>query len=149
MFTSYPLPHEGCARRHEIQRRTQTLGNGTRILQAVRHGFQSYHRGLRAWANPRNSSSDGDACDYPGGHKGANLKADILDTLSGTVRDGAKEALVGSNFFVIARESMRFLARGQGKKCRLRGQSSELLPVLDSNCRLQVRVAAAAHQRIV
>jgi hypothetical protein len=44
--------------------------------------------------------------------KGANLKADILDTLSDTVRDGAKEALVGSKICVIARESMRFLASG-------------------------------------
>jgi len=46
MFVAHSLPNESCACRHEIQRRTQTLGNGRRILKAVRQVFPYHHRGL-------------------------------------------------------------------------------------------------------
>jgi hypothetical protein len=47
MVPSYFLSHESCAGRHEIQRRTQTLGDGVRILRHLDHGSKSSTMELR------------------------------------------------------------------------------------------------------
>jgi formylglycine-generating enzyme required for sulfatase activity len=50
--------------------------------------------------------------------KGANLKADILDTMSDAVRGGASDALAGTGINVMTRESMLVLLKEMGiKEC--------------------------------
>jgi len=50
--------------------------------------------------------------------KGANLKADILDTMSDAVRGGASNALAGTGINVMTRESMLVLLKEMGiKEC--------------------------------